>query len=472
MASGGSSSTKVAVVGAGACGLVAARELRREGHQVVVFEKGDRLGGTWVYNDRLETNPLSPTLFLEQSRRQGEEGVGVHVHSSVYRSLRTNLPRQLMGFLDYPFLKEGHVGDSRTYPLHEEILSYLDDFARDFRLVELIRFRTEVVRVERNNGSPNEWIVQSRSSPTRTNTSESESKSELKSEELFAEVFDAVVVCNGHNTKPRFAEIPGIDKWPGKQIHSHNYRIPEPFRDQIVVLIGNGPSADDISREISEVSKEVHIASRSPNVKIGKFDNHCNIWQHSMIECVSEDGKVAFQDGSSVFADIIFHCTGYKFNFPFLETNGIVTVEDNRVGPLYKHVFPPRLSPWLSFVGIPLMVIPFMTFELQAKWLAQVLSGKVLLPSEQEMMNSVEEHYRHMVETGRPKHYTHKFDKEQFEYKNWLAAQLGLPPMEDWVEQMATISVKLAYSDLDGYRDNFKGDYWIQQLQSSSQRIH
>ncbi|XP_043725042.1 flavin-containing monooxygenase FMO GS-OX5-like isoform X2 [Telopea speciosissima] len=459
MASGGSSSssssTKVAVVGAGACGLVAARELRREGHQVVVFEKGDRLGGTWVYDDSFETNPLSPTLF-EQIRRQGEEGVGVHVHSSIYRSLRTNLPRQIMGFLDYPFNKEGHAGDSRTYPRHEEVRSYLEDFARDFRLVELIRFRNEVVRVERNHGSPNEWIVQSRSSPARTNTSESES------EELLAEVFDAVVVCNGHHTKPRFAEIPGIDKWPGKQIHSHNYRIPEPFRDQIVVLIGNGPSAHDISRDISEVSKEVHIASRSPNVKIGKLDNYCNIWQHSM---------VAFQDESSVFADIIFHCTGYEYNFPFLETNGIVTAEDNRVGPLYKHVFPPRLAPWLSFVGLPFMVLPFMTFELQAKWVAQVLSGKVPLPFEQEMMNSVEEHYRHMAETGRPNHYTHKFDKDQFEYKNWLTAQVGLPPMEDWVEQMITISYKLVLSDLDGYRDKFDGDYWIQQFEYPSHRI-
>lgn len=25
----------------------------------------------------------------------------------------------------------------------------------------------------------------------------------------------------------------GIEKWPGKQIHSHNYRVPEPFRDQV-----------------------------------------------------------------------------------------------------------------------------------------------------------------------------------------------------------------------------------------------
>ncbi|KAI3800444.1 hypothetical protein L1987_28535 [Smallanthus sonchifolius] len=83
------------------------------------------------------------------------------------------------------------------------------------------------------------------------------------------EVFDAVVVCNGHYTQPRLAtDIPGIEMWPRKQMHSHNYRVPEPFRDQIVVVIGSGPSAVDISREIATVAKEVHMSSRSPLVKI------------------------------------------------------------------------------------------------------------------------------------------------------------------------------------------------------------
>lgn len=52
-----------------------------------------------------------------------------------------------------------------------------------------------------------------------------------------------------------------------------------------------------------------------------------------------------------------FSVVRYKYHFPFLETNGAVTVEDNRVGPLYKHVFPPSLVPWLSFVGLPWKVI-------------------------------------------------------------------------------------------------------------------
>lgn len=44
-----------AVIGAGAAGLVAARELRRkEGHEVVVFEQQDQLGGTWLYTDEVQ----------------------------------------------------------------------------------------------------------------------------------------------------------------------------------------------------------------------------------------------------------------------------------------------------------------------------------------------------------------------------------------------------------------------------------
>ena len=47
-----------AVIGAGAAGLVAARELVREGHKVTVFEKGSCTGGVWVYTDEVESQDL------------------------------------------------------------------------------------------------------------------------------------------------------------------------------------------------------------------------------------------------------------------------------------------------------------------------------------------------------------------------------------------------------------------------------
>ena len=45
---------RVAVIGAGAAGLAAARELTREGHDAVVFEQGAELGGVWVFDADVE----------------------------------------------------------------------------------------------------------------------------------------------------------------------------------------------------------------------------------------------------------------------------------------------------------------------------------------------------------------------------------------------------------------------------------
>ncbi|KAL4285037.1 hypothetical protein GQ457_16G007370 [Hibiscus cannabinus] len=111
----------------------------------------------------------------------------------------------------------------------------------------------------------------------------------------------------------------------------------------------------------------------------------------TIIECAHKDGKVEFEDGTIVHADVIIHYTRYKYHYPFLKSNGIVTVGDNRVGPLYKHVFPPSLAPQLSFVGLNYKVVIFKVMELQAKWVAKVLSGTVELPSQEAMASSVEE---------------------------------------------------------------------------------
>jgi cation diffusion facilitator CzcD-associated flavoprotein CzcO len=74
------------------------------------------------------------------------------------------------------------------------VLRYVEDFARDFGLVESIRFGQEVVRVERVDEVSHEWVIESKSQG---------------SESVEEEVFEAVVVCNGHHTEPRIAEFPG-----------------------------------------------------------------------------------------------------------------------------------------------------------------------------------------------------------------------------------------------------------------------
>ncbi|XP_010476171.2 PREDICTED: LOW QUALITY PROTEIN: flavin-containing monooxygenase FMO GS-OX-like 6 [Camelina sativa] len=444
------SSRHVAVIGAGAAGLVAARELCREGHTVTVFERQKQVGGLWVYTPNVETDLLS----IDPDRNI--------VHSSVYQSLRTNLPRECMGYCEFPFVTrpDDDSRDPRRYPDHREVMMYLQDFAKEFKIDEMIRFQTEVVRVEPAAENSLKWIVQSKSSRG-----------------VFGkDIFDAVVVCNGHFTEPRLAHIPGIDTWPGKQIHSHNYRVPDPFKDQVVVVIGNQSSGRDISKDIATLAKEVHIAAKSLMQKKESADaykkessRYSNIHIHQTIDRAYEDGSVVFQDGEAVFADAIVHCTGYKYRFPFLETNDYVTVEDNRVGTLYKHVFPPALAPGLSFIGLPSMALQFFMFEIQSKWVASVLSGRIKLPSEDKMMEDVTAFYAKLKSLGIPKRFTHfltdpqftpMFKKlkpheasliSQYEYFNWVSEQCGCSSIGPWRVEQYNIAIK---KNDDTYRDD------------------
>ncbi|KAL2921028.1 Flavin-containing monooxygenase FMO GS-OX-like 3, partial [Bienertia sinuspersici] len=205
----------------------------------------------------------------------------------------------------------------------------------------------------------------------------------------------------------------------------------------VVVLIGFSASAFDISRDIAGLAKEVHITTRFQAKGIsGKQPVYHNLWLHPLIERAHKDGRVLFQDGTEVLADVILHCTGYTYHFPFLDTGGVVNVDDNRVGPLYKHVFPPTLAPGLSFVGIPSFAIHFVVFELQSKWIAGALSGQIPLPPKEKMMEDIQAFYSKLEAKGVPKRHTHKIHDYKnlgsFEYEDWLAMQCGCPPIEEW----------------------------------------
>ncbi|MFS8032327.1 putative flavin monooxygenase, FAD/NAD(P)-binding domain superfamily [Helianthus anomalus] len=148
------------------------------------------------------------------------------------------------------------------------------------------------------------------------------------------------------------------------QIHSHNYRVPEPFQNKIVVLIGSSVSAVDISREIASITNEVHIASWSnSNEESETLPRYDNVWLRPMIESANEDRTISFPHGFKISADIFLRCTGYpnasKRGSPF---------------DLWS------LAPWLSFVGLPWKIAPFPWFELQCEWIAGILSGRISLP--------------------------------------------------------------------------------------------
>src|SRR5512138_3234842 len=101
---------RVAVIGAGMSGILAAITLAEAGFDdVVVYEKADRLGGTWREN--------------------------------TYPGLSCDVPSH---FYSYSFAFNPEW--SRRYSSGAEILAYLDDVARRHGVTPRIRFGTEVRR--------------------------------------------------------------------------------------------------------------------------------------------------------------------------------------------------------------------------------------------------------------------------------------------------------------------------------------
>jgi trimethylamine monooxygenase len=52
--------------------------------------------------------------------------------------------------------------------------------------------------------------------------------------------FDWVVVACGHFSMPHLPELPGAGSFPGRILHSHDFRIPSEFAGQRLLLVGSG----------------------------------------------------------------------------------------------------------------------------------------------------------------------------------------------------------------------------------------
>ena len=109
---------RVAVIGAGAGGLSAARHLLDDGHQVTVFEAGSHVGGLWVYDN--------------------DNGLSV-----AYDSLHINSEPRITCFRGHPF-----PPGTPVFPSHRHVAGYLHEFAERTGILPLINFNSRVVSVK------------------------------------------------------------------------------------------------------------------------------------------------------------------------------------------------------------------------------------------------------------------------------------------------------------------------------------
>ena len=188
-----------------------------------------------------------------------------------------------MGYESFPFTAV-FAGDRRRFCGHAEVAAYLAAFAEHYGLRPLVRFNTEVLsarpieprpgrRGQRERGGQHERGVSGgeeeggggggggsggiEEEENGVTTAAADEDDDAEDEEEDArrwgpkwrvvsattssgdhsveEVYDAVVVCNGHYSEPRVPHFPG-GSWPGTlQMHSHNYRDPAMFTGKNVV---------------------------------------------------------------------------------------------------------------------------------------------------------------------------------------------------------------------------------------------
>jgi dimethylaniline monooxygenase (N-oxide forming) len=96
-----------------------------------------------------------------------------------------------------------------------------------------------------------------------------------------------------------------------------------------------------------------------------------------------EGEKVHFVDGSTVEADAIIYCTGYRLSFPFFAPE-FLSAPGNHL-PLWQRLVRPSEAD-LFFVGLVQPLGAAMPIaEAQAKLIAALLAGEYALPSAAEM---------------------------------------------------------------------------------------
>jgi len=386
---------KVCVIGAGPSGLSALKALSDAGLSVDCYEKSDKVGGNWVFEN---SNGLS----------------------SAYRSLHINTSKRRSEFSDFPM--PDHYPD---YPRHELLASYFEAYVQEFRLARFIRFQTGVV-----SATPlpdGTWRV------------------ELTGGQI--EHYQALVVANGHHWDPRLPDPPAPGQFDGIAFHSHHYidpTAPYDLRDKNVIVVGLGNSAVDIACELSHAgnARKVFLSVRRgayilPKYLFGRpidagfslpawfpfrrslitllfsavvgrmerfglpkpdhrlLEAHPTVSSELLIRLGSGDlvakppiqrflhKNVEFSDGSVEPIDAVIYSTGYRVSFPFFAPDVLAPVENKL--ELFHRVFHPDI-PNLFFIGLcqPLGAIMPIT-EVQGRWVAECLKGDYALPPQGEI---------------------------------------------------------------------------------------
>ncbi|XP_069107793.1 senecionine N-oxygenase-like isoform X2 [Argopecten irradians] len=366
---------RVAVIGAGISGLATLRNLLSSDRKYIptCFDRGSDVGGVWLYNENTHTD-------------------------------ETNLPTPLMEVPGFP--NTDPERDS-SYMHRDQVLDYIKRFTAHYDLRKYVMTHTYVTDITRNSAERiPEWTVSYR---------------DIRNQDCKREVFDAVIVCTGHQHTPYVPDIDGVEIFQGDVIHSKNYRVPEKFTNKKVVILGASYSGIDIAIGIAPCAKQIFLSHNKDKLNSVL---PANIIEKPGIKRMSMDSVVFLDDTEEEVDDLIF-CTGYVYSFPFL-SDDVIHASRTKVTPLYKHVVNVR-HPNLFFIGILEAVAYFIMAHVLSKVAVVVLDDLGSLPSEMEMQACVDRDFEMRKERGDKPHIFTKIER-LWEFEKDLASYAGIQP--------------------------------------------
>lgn len=413
------SNETVAIIGAGAAGICAARYLASEGFKPTVFELHTDLGGQWDL-----TNP----------------------NSGIWPSMRTNTAAFSTKLSDVQYPE-----NVKIFPRNGEVLAMIRDMVATNQLGDVFRFGAEVTQLARDDeGYAITWQNEQGS---RT------------------DVFDRAVVATGRFMKPEFPEIEGLDSFTGKGgvQHSHRYKDPFALRDMNILVLGGSISSMEVASDQSMMGQgQVYMSQRRQRYVMPKMfagvplefyaftleaaeaiDSmseeellagakeflelkggnparyeapapHADMAEAGVtgsqhyLNLVAEDridvrpwvksiagDQVTFEDGSVVQVDAIVIGTGFDLHLPFLSKEIAQTINLTTKGmDLCQFTFHPDL-PKLAFSGLWSQLGPYpVVLEQQARWIAYSWSGAIEALSADAMRQGVADCVREQHHVG------------------------------------------------------------------------
>ena len=226
----------VGIVGAGMSGIIAAHRLRQAGVEVVVFEKNDDVGGTWLENDY--------------------PGCRVDIQNHFYSYATAQTP-------DWP----------QYHSPQPVLLDYFRTCIERFGIADCIRYSTEVLGA-RWDEDECAWFVDTSSEGREPETHR----------------LDALVCATGQLNQPSMPDIKGIDDFTGPSFHSARWDWTVDLRDKRVAVIGTGASAAQFIPRVADVAAELVVFQRTPPwlLPVPGYEDDVSVAQRALLRHVPQ----------------------------------------------------------------------------------------------------------------------------------------------------------------------------------------